>query len=472
MPKPLRNHLFLAGIAASALSVAAYAQLGDGSGLSSVVSVVTTPITTIVGGVTGILPTVTPTPTPDPSETALSPDVGLFDFTDVKAAFDSPTDNPIPSMVLIIGDRSGNLTVYKKGGFEPTDVTGIASASKWLVGTLAERMIEDNKISLTTKASDRLSFWTTDPNDPRSGVTLGQAISLQSGFNAQPLEAGCAEVPIGLTLQGCARIIYDLYPTFAVVPTIDGGSLGSLPAPTGVNHQINTVPGTEFSYGPHHLQLAAAMLEQSGGGDNFNALFQRYVAGPLGMTHTSYNQVEKVAYNGGIALGPLGVTVTDPLLQVTNPWAAGGGVSTAYDYAKLMRGLLNPNFIRNLDAFTAPRTTGLARGFVPGSTGGADGTGFWQYAMGSWAECTERKLTPAAPDPQTCTTTINSSPGAYGWLGWIDRETGYYAVIARAVTFKNDGDHLPVFGDASSIVLEKKLQPLIRAAIRKGRGLN
>src|SRR3546814_14896898 len=103
----------------------------------------------------------------------------------------------------------------------------------------------------------------------------------------------------------------------------------------------------------------------------------------------------------------------------TNPVDDGGAYPTARYYAKLLRALLGVTFITDMTGFTQPRTTGLPRVFVPG------GAANWEYALGSFVEC---------DTPSACATSkINSSPGAYGWVGWIDRETGYYGLIAAGI---------------------------------------
>src|SRR3546814_9187225 len=59
--------------------------------------------------------------------------------------------------------------------------------------------------------------------------------------------------------------------------------------------------------------------------------------------------------------------------------------------------------------------------------------------------------------PSACATSkINSSPGAYGWTGWIDRETGYYALIATEISSG---------GDRKGVELQQVMQDLIEDAI-------
>jgi len=95
-----------------------------------------------------------------------------------------------------------------------------------------------------------------------------------------------------------------------------------------------------------------------------------------------------------------------------------------------------------MTAFTQQRTAGLPRLFVP------SGATNWEYALGSFVECD----TPAA----CATSKINSSPGAYGWTGWIDRQTGYYGLIATEIS---------TGGDRKGVELEQVMQDLIEVAI-------
>ena len=126
----------------------------------------------------------------------------------------------------------------------------------------------------------------------------------------------------------------------------------------------------------------------------------------------------------------------------TNAWIAGGAYSTAQDYAKLLRAFLGGSFIDDMAAFTQSRTSGLPRIFVPAPAAS------WEYALGSFVEC--------SASTSCATSQINSSPGAYGWLGWIDRENEYYGLIAT---------ELASAGDRKSVELEQQMQPLIEAAI-------
>lgn len=331
-----------------------------------------------------------------------------YDWTALEEAI--MDDAQVDNAYIIVGNATDSEYLYEfeKGSFSIDRVTPIASASKWFTGALAMRMVQAGLATLDDPMRPPLAFWTT--TGTKKDVKLKHTLSMTSGFNANPLVGGCQLLPT-MSLYNCAKSIHDL--------RYDALRPGN-------------APGAQFSYGPHGLQVAAAYLEAKDTSiapgtsparqRNIHELFAQHITTPLGMTSTA---------------------LYDPAGSApTNPWIAGGGHSTARDYAKLLRAFLGGAFIVDMDTFTQQRTAGLTRLFVPGSAS------TWEYALGSFVECD----TPAA----CATSKINSSPGAFGWTGWIDRQTGYYALIATEISSG---------GDAKGVELEQQMQRLIETAI-------
>ncbi|MDF7775655.1 serine hydrolase [Sphingomonas sp. AOB5] len=345
-----------------------------------------------------------------PALADLSTSVGGFtyDWTALQAAIDADTE--VPNGYFIVGNASDPdyLFAYEKGSFDIDRVTPLASASKWFAGALGMRMAEAGIVSLEDTMAPPLAFWTT--SGTKKDVKLKHTLSMTSGFNANPLVGGCQLLPL-MTLYNCAKDIHDF--RYDIL-------------------RPGNAPGAQFSYGPHGIQVAAAYLEAKDVSTapgvvptrqrNFHELFLQHVTAPLGMTNTTW-------YNPATG-------------APTNPWVAGGAFSTPRDYAKLLRAFLDGSFIVDMNAFTQQRTAGLTRLFIPA------GAVNWEYALGSFVEC---------DTPSDCAASkINSSPGAYGWTGWIDRETGYYALIATEIS---------VGGDRKGVELEQVMQDLIETAI-------
>ena len=345
-----------------------------------------------------------------PVTASLTTTVGgyTYDWTALQAAIDADTE--VDDGYFIVGNASDPtyLFAYEKGSFNIDRLTPLASASKWFAGALGMRMVQAGIATLEDPMRPPLAFWTT--SGTKKDVKLKHALSMTSGFNASPLVGGCQLLP-AYGLYNCAKSIHDL--RYDIL-------------------RPGNAPGAQYSYGPHGIQVAAAYLEAKDTSNqpgtsparerNFHELFAQHVTTPLGMTSTTWY---------------------DPSGSVpTNPWVAGGAFSTPRDYAKLLRAFLGGTFITNMTAFTQPRTTGLPRVFVPASAAN------WEYALGSFVEC---------DTPSACSTSkINSSPGAYGWTGWIDRETGYYALIATEISSG---------GDRKGVELEQVMQDLIEDAI-------
>lgn len=324
------------------------------------------------------------------------------EFDPLRAAVDA---SPLTNVAVIVGTADGEVFRYVKTtdpNFGYDTPMQIASASKWLAGMMLMRMIEANEMQLTDHPQQHLSYWTSQA--PRGSITLAQLLAFQSGFNRIPLLNGCVD-STSYTLQSCARNIY----------------LGG----------VDRTPGAYFSYGPEHLHIAAAMAELAGG-SSFNDLFSAYVTSPLGLTNTEFT-----------------------LASASNPWVAGGAQSTANDFALVLQALLSGGFILDLDTFlgATSRAAGVQKLYVPNIGVNIDD---WEFAYSSWVEC-EPGTGGANFNTQCALDKINSAPGGYGWVPWVDRQHGYWAVIATE-------DHSN--GVSKGVTLEQALQPLIVTALQ------
>ncbi|MEP0219388.1 serine hydrolase domain-containing protein [Parasphingorhabdus sp.] len=314
------------------------------------------------------LPPSMPAPTPAPPTTPPTPAPAPNDFQPVIDAIESSND---PDFAVIIGDANGILFEHEKGNYRLEDNVLIASASKWYTGATIMRLVDKGLMDLSDNPQDYLSFWTSDPSDQRSQITLEQLLSFTSGFNAEPNTVSCVGDG-AITILQCVQQIYD-------------SGLGS-------------DPGTGFYYGPHHMHVAAAMAEQATG-LSYNDIFRREVANPLG-----FSQVTRFATP-----------------SASNPRAAGGAFSNASDYALFLRALLDGSLMAEPDVFFKDYTSAVEFLSRPAGAGGD-----WHYAFGAWLECDEANFVPSCADAQ-----IYSSPGSFGWTPWIDRRNGYFALIAR-----------------------------------------
>jgi len=223
---------------------------------------------------------------------------------------------------------------YQKGNFSSTAITPIASATKMLTGVTILRLAEAGRTSLSDNPQKYLSYRTSDPADPRSRVTLQQLLSFTSGFNAGEDDRDTCIFDGGTTIAACARSYYEA--------------------------GLQSTPGSAFSYGPAHLQIAGAMAEAATGLP-FPQLFRQQVGDVAGMSRTNY-----------------------VLASTTNPRLSGGAASTVDDYAAFLSAMLNGRLITDTGTYIAGRTAGLPVLYAPDAV---ITSGQWHYALASWREC-------------------------------------------------------------------------------------
>lgn len=311
----------------------------------------------------------------------------------------------IEDLVLVVGDETGIRFVYDKGAHQIDSQLAIASATKWYSAAIFARLIDRGVLALSDHPQDHLDYWTSDPTDPRSEVTLEQLLSFTSGMADPPVNASCTSDP-RQTLQACARELYDGAFQFA--------------------------PGTAFYYGSSHFHVAAAMAEVATG-SRWVDLVAAELAGPLGLS----------ADTGFVARA------------ANNPLVAGGMRSTARDYATYLEAFFTGRHLPNwTTALSEDRTAQVV--FEASPVAVALPGSAWHYALGHWIECNSDRFDPDCVDDR-----IYSSPGAFGFYPWIDRSAGYWGVLAVQLP-PNAPEGTPV---RRSYGLVSTVRPLILEAL-------
>lgn len=296
-------------------------------------------------------------------------------------AFD-PLQERILGVVDELGLPGASLLVVHDGELVQQEAWGdyaldtrvpIASASKWLTAAMIMTIVEDGLLELDAPISD----YVAELDGTRPGtITLRQLLSFTSGLQSSD-STPCSEDP-EVDLQTCAR-----------------QSIAR-----GLRHE----PGGEFRYDSVHLLVAGALAEIVTG-ESFVDLFEQRIAAPLGMTETYWYQVK------------------DPERDVVDhPIPAGGAVSTLGDYARFLEMIVHdglaPDGTRILEAATiAEMETNQTEGLeVYGSAFRRNARS--PYGLGHWIDWTY-------PDGATM---VSSSPGAFGFRGWVDWENDVFGV--------------------------------------------
>jgi serine-type D-Ala-D-Ala carboxypeptidase/endopeptidase len=302
----------------------------------------------------------------------------------------------IAGMGLAIYQRDGTKVFeHMYGNFSPDQHVAIASASKLVSGVTLFRLIDAGYLSLDSTTGQLLG-WTGD----QASITLRELLSFTSGL---PPENMCT-YDTTVTLSECVETI----------------SLTGLTA----------TPGTRFDYGSVHLAVAGRMAEVVTG-KSWNEIFAQETRGPLGLS------ADIVYY-----ANPLRLAGTD------NPLLAGGLYVSMNEYEHVLhfvfdKGVWQGTALLGAGIFDTQTITPYPNAVIGKTPGGP-----LRYGLTAWLECST---------PETGCAVI-SSPGAFGFTPWLDRDAGYYAILGMQVA-NNTSTH---FGAK----LEQQLKPLIVQALQ------
>jgi len=323
-----------------------------------------------------------------------------------KAAFDTAA---IRGMGVSIYTRDGTKVFERMyGDFSADRRVAIASASKMISGVVLFRLIDRGYLSLDSTTGEVLGW-----SGPQASITLRHLLSFTSGL---PPENSCVFRP-DMSLADCVDIISRLDPMGA--------------------------PGTRFAYGSVHLHVAARMAEVRVG-SAWNAIFAAELVQPLGLPADLRYYTFPVQKTGS-----------------DNPLIAGGLQTTMNEYARLLqfiydKGKWQGSALLAETLFDQQAMEPYPSVVIVGSPMQDAGSPY-RYGLTAWLEC----LTPAAG----CATI--SSPGAFGFTPWLDRENGYFAIVGMQVT-----DGIEMEGEDTrpgrfSAGLQQQLKPLIVTALRQ-----
>jgi D-alanyl-D-alanine-carboxypeptidase/D-alanyl-D-alanine-endopeptidase len=325
-------------------------------------------------------------------------------FTDVdRAAGAAFSAQGIQGMGLAIYDANGVKRFERMyGSFSADQRVAIASSSKMVAGLVIMRLIDQGFLTLDSTTGSVLG-WT----GAQAAITLRQLLSFTSGLER---EMPCTLLA-GIDLADCVA-------TISKQPLV-------------------AAPGTRFDYGSTHLHVAARMAEVVTG-QPWADLFATQLKTPLGLS------------------SPDLVWYTAPRQSqgTTNPLIAGGLRATMNEYGRMLaldfnRGVHQGNTLISSSLFATQATEQYPNAVIGNSPFASAGLNF-HYGLAAWLEC---------PPPAT-NCAVLSSPGAFGFTPWFDRDGGYYAILGMEVTESDSGIV------AFAVNLAQDLKPLIRTALR------
>ena len=264
----------------------------------------------------------------------------------------------VPGAVAVAADDGGVIyqgafgrrSLASNDAMTADTVFRIASMTKAITATAAMQLIEQDKLSLDQPAKEILPFLADtkvllgfDANDipimraPRTQITLRNLLTHTAGFVYDTWNEEMAR-----------------YAKITDLPACRTGKLESLSAP------LNFDPGERWEYGIN-IDVAGRMVEVASGLD-LETYMQRHIFEPLSMPDTSFNQRPEwdsrlPAIHARQADGSLEPMPPAPPAEPDREFYPGGGglFSTASDYLRFLRALMNNGHLDGIYAILGER---------------------------------------------------------------------------------------------------------------------
>ena len=334
----------------------------------------------------------------------------------VQAALRS-TDGDGWALVAGRADSPQPLLAYAGSNSTGLDAAiPVASAAKWVSGTVVLRLVQEGTMRLDDRVQRYLPSWGVNSADGRGNITLRHLLTFTSGItDAVPscdawLAIGQRAAPDSLApLADCVTRIAHATPRLVADPV-----------------------GAVFAYAGFNLEIAAAMAEAASN-TSWATLFAQTIQAQLGQA------ARYVAPQGG-NFGPV----------------EGGLVIAPVDYGRFLalalqphQTLLNATTLRTM--WDANSTAGLP---CKGSfTQLGCGLG-WRYGMAMWLEAGAR---------------YGSSLGANGVYPRADLSNGTYAVLVPAGPMMREPTAIGGALMTRAVALMAQLWPLVMQALDDAR---
>lgn len=293
-----------------------------------------------------------------------------------------------PFISFMVGDAKERKFAYSRGRTMATVFPGMSSG-KW-PGTVAiAGVVAAGHMSFDTLAADVFTWWTKEPNDPRSRVKLRHLLTMTSGFGGTIGSHNVGTIwclngypwPNVFSPENCAKQIY----------TYEGFR--------------SDEPGTTWAYNSYHLQIALGMACKATG-LSAREVLQKFLYDPAGMKHTTWTGVR-------------------------NPFMAGGYFSNGYDTDRFLRALLSYKLLPK-DIVDEMNTEVVAAQGLKVRVGlpiieDMYPMKAYNFAMGHVVDKMYE-----GPPPVALTREISWWRGATGWAMYIDYEAGIYMAVLQA----------------------------------------
>jgi len=317
------------------------------------------------------------------------------------------------NIALTLGTGDGEVFSYTNGDMTLSTKRLLGSGSKWAASTALLSMMAAANASLDDRINKYLNWWTRDPADSRSSVTLRNFLQMTSGMvtdgtdgalalnctesTTQPRECdaarrakhssvafgaflGCAAPPLKRSHAECVRLLYDVSPP--LYP-----------------------PGKYFMYGTLTFNFVAAAMEVALN-KSIATLLQEHFLRPLNFSGPWTSEGSPV----------------EPkfLVNPQVPLLGGGLTADATEMGRFMRRMLRKDFLPPPLHEEQERVSMTYEQF---STQNAI---FGPYGLGIWGECLYGGFDGLAYPPSCRAAHRITHPGCFGYWDFVSRRDGYY----------------------------------------------
>jgi CubicO group peptidase (beta-lactamase class C family) len=337
-------------------------------------------------------------------------------------------------------ETAGFADVAAKRPMSPDTLFWIASMTKPVTGAAILMLQDEGKLTVGDPVARHLPEFAAlkTPAGTPANLTIAQILTHTSGL-------GEASGPAAAQ----AKTLADLVPIWLAAP-------------------MQYEPGERWKYTQSGINAGARIVEVVSG-MTFDAFVQKRIFDPLGMTSTTFYPTDAqrarlaTAYAKNKESGALEAVPPRPDFGPRDrpPQGNGGLYSTAADYARFCRMLLNGGTLdgrRYLSAaamsyLTTPQTGSLPTGFFQNDTFGNYGANY------GWGITTSILRTPHAGVAAMLSPGTYGHGGAWGTQAWIDPVKGvaYVLMVQRSNFANSDASEVRgAFQDAAARALEKR----------------
>jgi CubicO group peptidase (beta-lactamase class C family) len=290
---------------------------------------------------------------------------------------------------VTVGNSShGTLFEYTHGNFSSTRTQcSLASSSKWPLAMMFVGLVADGTIeSLEVKANKYVSWWSKDPSDLKSKITLRHLLSFTSGFgDGVPGQENSTETcmddpsqyPNITTYDECAQSIYS-------------------------NTNLSGTPGSTYTYNSVHLQLAGSIALAASNSTSIQHIIDKYLIKAYGFESTTCEIPTRDMPQLAICLD-----------------------TVARDYAKFLHAQLAASVV------PAHLVRESEKDYTPFRT--SNYTLYGNYGFGHFLECYDSV---AGFTEECALAKVHADPGAFGYYPLIDRKNNYFMQISAYETGK------------------------------------